>query len=191
MSYLYNLFAGSLDDLRARLDAVDLADPVAVKRAVKQHDPFTYDLLDLDDEEVEDGAEGPMVVSAVIESTWIASPHELLNWLDWHEEDTFLQASAARLPGEAGDLLGSLFQAPPLDVDPLDWGFRGSLRHAEVTALRDALSVVLPPATIDGATARSGYDWHAAGDDVDVPLAWVYLSLAAVPDGRDVAVRLG
>ena len=82
MSYLYNMFAGSLDDLKARYDAIDLADSDAVAQLVKVHDPEAYEVLELDDEPLEEGTEGPTVVAALIHDTWIPSPGEVINWLD-------------------------------------------------------------------------------------------------------------
>lgn len=190
MSYLYTMFAGSLADLRSRLDAVDLTDPDAVERVVEEHDPEAYELFD--EVPLESGLEEPTVLSALITGTWTPSPGERINWLDWHEEDAFLEQAASRLPDRADELLGDLFQSPPLGVSGAEWGFCGSLTHAEVVELRDHLTQVLPDTVLEDAksdpTSRTPL---ASGLPVELLLAWVYLSLRDVPDGYDVAVRLG
>jgi hypothetical protein len=191
LSYLYNLFAGSLEDLSARFDAVDLADADAVKQTVKELDPEAYEWRELDEEPLEEGTEGEVVVAALIQATWVPSPAEVLNWLDWHEEDDFLAHTGKVVSDRAGSLLGDLFQAAPLGQSPHEWGFRGSLAHAEVVELRDELAEVLPADVVASAATSSNAAPLADGLPVQQRLAWVYLSLRGVPDGLDVAVRLG
>ncbi len=84
----------------------------------------------------------------------------------------------------------SLFTRRPLGVEPLDWGFQGSLTHAEVIELRDELVAVLPPDLVTAAPASTDQAL-ADGWPVEVPLSWVLVSLRGVAVGRDVAVRLG
>ena len=191
MSYLYNMFAGSLDDLSARFDAVDLTDADVVKQTVKEHDREAYEWNELDEEPLEDGTEGATVLAALIHGTWIPSPGEVLNWLDWHEEDDFLERAGKVVSDRADSLLGDLFQTAPLGQSPDEWGFRGSLTHAEVVELRDELAEVLPTDLVQEAAASSSTAELADGMPLQERLAWVYVSLRGVPAGLDVAVRLG
>lgn len=191
MAYLYNMFAGSLDDLKARFDAVDLTDADAVAQLVKVHDPEAYEAYELDGEPLEKGTEGPTVVAALIQGTWIPSPGEVINWLDWHEEDEFLALTDKIVPAQADLLLGDLFEAAPLGEAPNPWGFRGSLKHAEILELRDQLARVLSAEVVAKATSSSTCAPLADGLPVEQRLAWIYVSLLGVPEGLDVAVRLG
>lgn len=191
MSYLYNMFAGSLDDLSARFDAVDLTDAEAVKQTVREHDREAYEWNELDEEPLEEGTEGATVVAALINGTWVPSPGEVLNWLDWHEEDDFLALTPPLVSERADSLLGDLFQAAPLGQTPNPWGFRGSLSHAEVVELRDELGRALPTEVVESGASSHRCDPLADGLPVQQRLAWVYVSLRDVPDGLDVAVRLG
>jgi hypothetical protein len=190
LSYLYNMFAGSLDDLRTRFESVDLTDLDAVGQTIKEHDPEAYEWNDLDEEPLEEGTEGQTVLAALIHGTWVPSPGEVLNWLDWHEQDDFLARTDTIVPTQADGLLGDLFEAAPLGMTPSGWGFCGSLNHAEVVELRDELARVLPADVVEDARSDR-CDPLADGLPVQQRLAWVYLSLRVVPDGLDVAVRLG
>ena len=156
MSYLYNMFAGSLDDLSARFDAVDLTDTDAVKQTVREHDREAYEWNELDEEPLEEGTEGATVVAALINGTWVPSPGEVLNWLDWHEEDEFPALTPPLVSQRADSLLGDLFQAAPLGQTPGPWGFRGSLSHAEVVELRDELAQALPTELVEKAAPSAG-----------------------------------
>jgi len=193
MSYLYNMFEGSLDELSARFEAVDLTDLEAVTTTVLGDDPDPEDVadLDLDEDDLAVDVTGPLVLAALIERFWVPTDEELLNWLDWHEQDELLEAAQQRLTARGADLIGDLFEAPPLGVHPLGWGFRGSLTHAEVVDLRDELTAILPAAVVDAASAHPT-DVRALADGwpVEVPLSWVLISLRGVGAGRDVAVRL-
>ncbi len=107
MSYLYNMYQGSLAELSTAFGQVDLTDPETVTSAVLGEDPDPDDVEDLglSEGEPDEYVTGPLVLAALIERSWTDSPGELLNWLDWHEEDQLLQLAALKLSERGSEML--------------------------------------------------------------------------------------
>jgi hypothetical protein len=160
MSYLYNLFEGSLADLEQR---VRNAEP-----------PNTVEALE-----------------EAVDSTWQGVHPIIANLLDWHEQEALLE-QATNLPGNGPALVSKLFTAPPLGIEPYDFGFQGGLTSHEVAELRALLegSVAESAARIESDPPSWDLEVDQTGDAHEGP-ARLLIGLRPVTPGKDVILLLG
>lgn len=163
VSYLYNMFEGSLDALAAHIAGNGL--------------PRTPETLE----------------EAIARDWTLVDP--FIATLDWHEQDVLLVQARRRLPEPGPALVARLFEAPPLDIEPYDFGFWGSLTAAELAELRRLLEAAVGAEADRLAVVMSSPDLPTPDEplteDGTAGLAGVLVGIRPVTVGRDVVLRCG
>jgi hypothetical protein len=168
MSYLYNLYEGSLEDLKRRVP----------DGPVESGKPASDAQLD--------------ALNEAVEARWTLVHPIIANLLDWHDQEFLLNEAAALLPERGQVLLRKLFTAPPLGIEPWDFGFWGALTSAELAELHHALTDTVSAAAMALAHDQRQLDWPLAEQPLrDLGLACVLRGIEPVTPGQDVVLLLG
>lgn len=132
----------------------------------------------------------PEALDRAVEASWVLVHPIVANLLDWHEQDALLE-QAALLPGRGGELVARLFTAPPLGIEPYDFGFAGALDAGEVAELRSVLEAACSTSARRVEEDPGSWDFPLGmcEDPLEGP-ARLLLGLRPVTPGKDLVLLL-
>ncbi|MFW6597498.1 hypothetical protein ACQBAU_03720 [Propionibacteriaceae bacterium Y2011] len=184
MSYLYSLEQGSLEGLRAEVDRIRSGPfPTDEYCALRGLEPDeAAEMFGYVDEDVR-------ILDIAVHRTHWEDPFSPIDKLDWHEYETLLD-QVGGISEAAGKLVIDLFEGPPLDIRPDEWGYHGSLEADSVDRLRSLLEPVVGAAADRLQADPRAWDEPLTSHRLVGP-ARVLAVLRPVAPGKDVIVGLG